>query len=32
MHLKDATILVADDEVGLLDIFRKWFERESCGG
>jgi CheY-like chemotaxis protein len=28
MHLKDATILVADDEVGLLDIFRKWFERE----
>jgi CheY-like chemotaxis protein len=28
MQLKDATILIADDEVDLLDIFGKWFERE----
>jgi CheY-like chemotaxis protein len=30
MQLKDATILVVDDEIGLLSIFKKWFEREGC--
>lgn len=30
MQLKDAVILVVDDEVGLLRIFARWFEREGC--
>ena len=30
MKLKDAVILIADDEPGLLRIFRAWFEREGC--
>lgn len=30
MHLKDATLLIVDDEVALLGIFRGWFEREGC--
>lgn len=30
MQLKDATILIVDDEVGLLNIFKIWFEREGC--
>jgi len=30
MNLKDATVLIVDDEVGLLRIFKKWFEREGC--
>ncbi len=30
MLLKDATILMVDDEAGLLEIFRAWFAREGC--
>jgi len=30
MHLNDATLLIVDDEAGLLKIFAKWFEREGC--
>ncbi|RBP17767.1 response regulator receiver domain-containing protein [Roseiarcus fermentans] len=30
MRLKDASILVADDEVRLLSIFKRWFEQEGC--
>jgi two-component system KDP operon response regulator KdpE len=30
MKLKDAVVLIADDETGLLRIFRMWFEREGC--
>jgi CheY-like chemotaxis protein len=30
MQLKDASILIVDDEVRLLTIFQKWFEREGC--
>jgi CheY-like chemotaxis protein len=30
MKLKDAIVLIADDELGLLRIFRMWFEREGC--
>jgi CheY-like chemotaxis protein len=28
MRLKDSTILLVDDEIGLLRIFKRWFERE----
>jgi CheY-like chemotaxis protein len=30
MELKNATVLVVDDEVMLLDIFRVWLQEESC--
>lgn len=30
MQLKDATLLVVDDEVELVEIFKEWFEREGC--
>jgi len=30
MELKDATVLVADDEADLLEILRRWFEREGA--
>jgi len=30
MQLKDATILIADDEADLLQIFVGWFKREGC--
>jgi CheY-like chemotaxis protein len=30
MELKDATILVVDDEVALLEILAGWFERQGC--
>jgi CheY-like chemotaxis protein len=30
MELKDATVLIVDDEVVLLGIFKGWFEREGC--
>jgi len=30
MQLKDATVLVVDDETALLMIFRRWLEREGC--
>ncbi|HEY1723217.1 MAG TPA: response regulator [Magnetospirillaceae bacterium] len=28
MDLKDATVLIVDDERDLVEIFRRWFERE----
>jgi CheY-like chemotaxis protein len=31
MELKDATVLVVDDESMLRDIFREWLEAEHCG-
>jgi CheY-like chemotaxis protein len=30
MELKDATVLLVDDEPMLLDIFREWLEEENC--
>lgn len=30
MQLKDATLLIVDDEDTLLEIFQRWFEREGC--
>jgi CheY-like chemotaxis protein len=30
MQLKDATILIADDEADLLEYFASWFKREGC--
>ncbi len=30
MDLKDATLLIADDEVDLLEILKRWFEREGA--
>jgi CheY-like chemotaxis protein len=30
MELKDATVLLVDDEPMLLDIFREWLEDENC--
>ena len=30
MQLKDATVLIVDDEVALLEIFKGWFAREGC--
>ena len=30
MKLSSATVLVVDDEIGLLKIFRRWFELEGC--
>jgi CheY-like chemotaxis protein len=30
MQLKDASVLIVDDEVGLRRLFEKWFAREGC--
>lgn len=30
MELKDASILIVDDEPALLEIFKAWFDREGC--
>lgn len=30
MQLKEARVLVVDDELALLEIFKRWFEREGC--
>ena len=30
MNLKDATVLVVDDEAALVDIVQGWFQREGC--
>ena len=30
MELKDARVLLVDDEPMLLDIFREWLEEETC--
>jgi len=30
MELKDATVLIADDEGDLLEILKRWFEREGA--
>jgi CheY-like chemotaxis protein len=30
MELKDATVLIVDDEPMVLDIFREWLQEEGC--